>query len=337
MALFQEFDDKIITCPFNSVHRLATRSFQVHITNCPSNPKNGGIVHHSFKSKERCMFNSSHFVLAGKLEEHHSKCPDNRVLVKSFVKVEETRDPLVLSVSETMNSSPETKEEWHSEGKSRFVLKPLVSNTLELMETIKDPNKWIDPMAYQRLKKSLRRAAVSERLIAVKGAHVINVINNGGISVPGPDEVPPPETEDSNWNPPNGSVSSSGSDSVFFNNSDSVNEVWSMPSSGSACSNSSSSGSLERTPKTSLTSLTLTSSDPTEDFLRTANSSLTVTVSGSDSSKYLPETSSTFDYLSSSGGSRETQKTSYSSRSSSLKSEQDKENLGPVLKKKKCN
>src|SRR5579885_1547913 len=76
MATFEQFEDEILTCPYNRLHKVAKRRFQIHVNKC-AKTYNYSLV--------TCPYNNSHRVRREDLNEHIIGCPDNRPVVRQIV------------------------------------------------------------------------------------------------------------------------------------------------------------------------------------------------------------------------------------------------------------
>ena len=60
--------DRLLTCPYDEVHRIKAKRFQHHLLKCRQN--------HPDKDFVNCPFNAKHVMLRHEVRHHVSRCPD---------------------------------------------------------------------------------------------------------------------------------------------------------------------------------------------------------------------------------------------------------------------
>lgn len=80
MASFQSGRNEALkTCPYNPVHKLAPRRYNIHLNTCPDRYN---------KDMTTCPMNSGHRVHKDQLDAHIATCPDLKQFLKAQIHVE---------------------------------------------------------------------------------------------------------------------------------------------------------------------------------------------------------------------------------------------------------
>ncbi|KAH8338260.1 hypothetical protein KR074_011963, partial [Drosophila pseudoananassae] len=66
--------DKLISCPYDPLHRLMPERFALHLIRCARNHPGSNLL--------RCPFNSTHLFMEGSIEQHVEVCPDRAYFVR---------------------------------------------------------------------------------------------------------------------------------------------------------------------------------------------------------------------------------------------------------------
>lgn len=66
--------ENVITCPYNSSHRIVRHRMPYHIIKCVKNYKGPPL--------DRCPFNAMHRVLPEKMKDHIKDCPNYHIVMR---------------------------------------------------------------------------------------------------------------------------------------------------------------------------------------------------------------------------------------------------------------
>ncbi|RWS24185.1 tRNA:m(4)X modification enzyme TRM13-like protein [Leptotrombidium deliense] len=157
MATFDDFQDDLVTCPYNPAHKIARRRLQAHLIKCEKNSN----VH-----LMECPFNSSHRMEMHEYQKHIDNCPDSRQIMREMHQHAEMASMKKEKKEEFVprKDVDDGDDEWNSPGEkdNNFLIAALKDN----VDVDKHKNKvgFVDPLLLQRMTKSERAQFYDERL-----------------------------------------------------------------------------------------------------------------------------------------------------------------------------
>jgi len=164
MATYREFDDDLLTCPYDPNHRVARRRFQIHINDC-------GKKSASQQEMFTCRYNQSHRFPKTAEAIHYMTCPDAKrelrgvMEQRSVAQKEESSGPFKLPVIGRTSNTPSNDpwaEEGERDGVENFSIKGLKEESIDI-DSLCDINTHTDNIQIQRLTHAQRKFVTDTR------------------------------------------------------------------------------------------------------------------------------------------------------------------------------
>lgn len=164
--------DILRQCPYNPIHMVASRRFQIHVAACAKVQVTSGWA--------ICPFNQSHRIRQSEKRNHMITCPDNRQMRREMQEKAALREQAASGNSTGFKSLPvigmsnpsESVDPWAAEGEAdqqpSFRIRGL-GREFDVEDFINnpDPDAPIDNICLQRLTKSQKQAYYANRREAI--------------------------------------------------------------------------------------------------------------------------------------------------------------------------